>query len=555
MLKPADRIKNLFSVFLFLLCFTIFPTDAGAVNSSGKYDIAFLWSANFDNLLEYKEDVEDVLLDLSSKLRIVRKGKEFGLIYDRDMDKDYIEKILIVQNRILENRGLHPAIMIKDSGYDCAYNVSYGYGPNFDALRKRFSTIYRHLGTEVGKSLFIEKANPKRYALVYRRRGTRNSSAKVARRHSKLLRSKKIKATIICENDNEVILGESNFLDQNFNLELAEKKAASAAKKTTKKTQKKATKKSSPSPTKKQVQTITPVKIIKKTCKTAVTDRKHLAKIKKKKTSPQKSITGKNKSQNQALEEKINSYIKRIRKKGRIKRDEKTSWLVYDISSKKYLADINANTRFQAASMIKPFVALAFFHKVKKGHLVYGRKSRRKMQRMIQRSSNSSTNWVLRYAGGPRRVQKMISNNYVDILKTVKLVEYIPPGGQTYNNAASALDYSRFLNAIWHNQLPYSRELKRLMSLPGSDRIYTRTKIPHGTIVYNKTGSTARLCGDMGLLLVKGKNKKRYPYIFVGIIEKDKRTRNYGRWIASRGNIIRAVSDLAYEEMKKNYNL
>ena len=53
--------------------------------------------------------------------------------------------------------------------------------------------------------------------------------------------------------------------------------------------------------------------------------------------------------------------------------------MVYDLEKNKSVVDINADKEFQAASMIKPFVALAFFHQVKLGKLKYGPKSRRKM--------------------------------------------------------------------------------------------------------------------------------------------------------------------------------
>ena len=57
------------------------------------------------------------------------------------------------------------------------------------------------------------------------------------------------------------------------------------------------------------------------------------------------------------------------------------------------------------------------------------------------------------------------------------------------------------------------------MALPGSDRIYTGPReIPKGAKVYNKTGSTARLCGDMGILSIQGRVGKRYPYTVIGVI-------------------------------------
>ena len=66
------------------------------------------------------------------------------------------------------------------------------------------------------------------------------------------------------------------------------------------------------------------------------------------------------------------------------------------------------------------------------------------------------------------------------------------------------------------------------MALPKRGRIYTGVDgIPEGTQVYNKTGSTARLCADMGILNVPGPGGRRYPYTLVGIIEKEQNAPDY----------------------------
>ena len=252
----------------------------------------------------------------------------------------------------------------------------------------------------------------------------------------------------------------------------------------------------------------------------------------------------------------VEQYIKSMRRKGRISKDERTAWSVYDFTTGKKLVGINEDVQFQAASLIKPFFVMGFFHKVRKGGLIYGPKSRRHMERMIQHSNNRSTNWVLRQVGGPRAMHKILRTHYPQIFRDTHIVEYIPSNGRTYRNKASAHDYSRFLYALWHEDIPGAREIKRLMSLPGPDRLYTGARsIPKGTKVYNKTGSTARLCGDMGILVVKGKNGKRYPYTLVGVIEKRGRARNYGSWIRSRGNVIRRVSNLVYSGISQQHGL
>jgi len=254
------------------------------------------------------------------------------------------------------------------------------------------------------------------------------------------------------------------------------------------------------------------------------------------------------------LEAAVETYIKELRREGRISEDERTGWSVYDFTTGEKLVTINEEVQFQAASLIKPFIAAAFFHRVKNKELIYGPRSRRHMERMIHYSNNPSTNWVMRQVGGPRAVQRILEQNYPGIFRATSIVEYIPPGGKTYRNKASARDYSRFLYALWKGNIDGAREIKRLMSLPGSDRIYTGAEsIPVGTQVLNKTGSTARLCADMGILNVQGPDGKRYPYTLIGIIEKQKKAGNYTTWIRSRAEVIRDVSDIVYQGIAQRH--
>ena len=254
------------------------------------------------------------------------------------------------------------------------------------------------------------------------------------------------------------------------------------------------------------------------------------------------------------LEAAVEAYIKDLRRKGRISKDERTGWSVYDFTTGEKLVTINEEVQFQAASLIKPFIAAAFFHRVKKKELIYGPRSRRHMKRMIHYSNNPSTNWVMRQVGGPRAVQRILEQNYPGIFRATSIVEYIPAGGKTYRNKASARDYSRFLYALWKGKIVGAREIKRLMSLPGTDRIYTGAElVPVGTRVFNKTGSTARLCADVGILSVQGPDGKRYPYTLIGIIEKQGKARNYTAWIRSRAEVIRDVSDIVYQGIARRH--
>ena len=505
--------RVLFSLFLLLVLPGIL------VAKEEKYDIAYIWEDNLDLVLDYQQELEALFEpEQIRRLRIVgREDGAYGIVYDLNSDALSSAQEMIKQSEVLRKAGLSECFAIEDQGYFRLFNVSYGLGPNLEDLKKLYSRIYNYLGQEVGKNLFIEKTDSDNYTLIYRRRGDRVSTYAVAKKHRKLLKRRKIYTSITPENNNPVIFGESSYLDDS-----SEPESAVVAE---------TPKVSKPKPAKKAVV---------------------VAKAPSKPPVRQKIVLN---SGNSSVEKNIEEYIQSLRKKGKLSSDETTGWMVVDLTNGKSVVDINADQVFQAASMIKPFIALAFFHQAKEGKFIYGPKSRAKMERMIQRSDNAATNWVMRVAGGPAKCEEILRRYYSHIFKETKIIEYIPAGGKTYKNSAIPSDYVRFLQALWNNKLPYGKEMRRLMSLPGRDRLYNGTPIPQGTLVYNKTGSTAHLCGDMGILVPRDKKGRRYPYVLVGIIERSSRPQNYGNWMLSRGNVIRKVSTIVYEEMKRQYQL
>lgn len=367
------------------------------------------------------------------------------------------------------------------------YDVSYLWHGQLDDVYAYRQQVSRVLGPKVANKLKVVQKSGL-YGLIYHRRGDSAGARRVARTHSKLLRSRGLEAAAPIRSLNWTYLSGNDY-------------------------------KQSP-------------------------------------RLPKSKSTNKQREEIRDLGVAVERYIKRMRRKGRISQDERTAWSVYDFTTGRKLVGINEDVQFQAASLVKPFFAMAFFHKVRKGELIYGRKSRRHMERMIQRSNNHSTNWVMRQVGGPRAMHNILRVHYPKIFRDTQIIEYIPANGRTYRNKASARDYSRFLYALWNESIPGAGEIKRLMALPGPDRLYTGARaVPKGTKVYNKTGSTAQLCGDMGILVVKGKNGKRYPYTLVGVIEKSARARNYGSWIRSRGNVIRRVSNLVFTGISQHHGL
>lgn len=508
------------ALFLFTLFLLPAASTARPVQHGSRYNVLYIWDNDLSNLQDYKEELETQLGgEVGKRLRLIQRGDQYGIIYDCNTTALAAAKLAIRHSILLDKVELGDARAIKDEDYHELYNVSYGHGANLEALSKQYKIINSYLGAEVGKDLFIEKSSDGKYTLIYRRQSDKQSAMWVARKHAKILKKIHLSASITREDNNEVVFGESSLLDH----EEKEKEAAPAV--------------------------FVPEAVMVPKKKIPCEPVPLLVEVKK------KSLSETVVSRCSNLEKKLEEYIDGLRRTGKVAKDERTGWLVIDLTKGETIVDINVDSPYQAASMIKPLIALAYFHRFKEGKLKYTSKARRKMEAMIQRSNNGATNWVLKQVGGPRAAQKILSKHYAHLLKETSLVEYIPNGGRTYRNKASAKDYGRFLVALWRKELPQGKELRRLMALPGRDRLYSGTPIPRGTLVYNKTGTTAKLCGDMGILAPKGQNGRRYPYVVVGIIEKQKKARNYGRWKMARSKVIRHVSSMIYQEMKANYNL
>lgn len=260
-----------------------------------------------------------------------------------------------------------------------------------------------------------------------------------------------------------------------------------------------------------------------------------------------------------ALNHEVNAYIQSLRRTGRIPRDELTAWSVYDFTTGTKLVSINEERPLQAASMLKPFVAQAYFYRHVADHqgFPYTNGIRQRMTAMIRDSSNSETNYLITRAGGsPGGLQRLLQQRANGVFQQTRIVEYIPQGGRTYRNQASARDYSRYLFATWNERMPMCKEVLHYMGLPNGNRILQgATGIPSGIKLYHKTGSTARLCGNMGIVVARGRDGRPYPYTFIGIIEKSQRTNHYTSWIRDRGNVLREVSSLVYAFMKQRHNL
>lgn len=219
------------------------------------------------------------------------------------------------------------------------------------------------------------------------------------------------------------------------------------------------------------------------------------------------------------------------------------------------IVTINEHEPMQCASMVKPYVALAYFEQVSNGNKNYGHRIRNEMESMIQWSSNRATNRLMESLGGPDGVQNILEKNYGSMFDDTKIVEKIPKNGRTYENVSSADDYSDFLSALWNHELPYSDEILRIMNLPNSwdDRVFDNVpEIPaNGTKVYDKTGTTAKSIGNIGILQVTDKDGNRHAYSFVGVYDRQGRM---GYWCKDKKENIRDVSGIVYRGLEDKLN-
>lgn len=252
------------------------------------------------------------------------------------------------------------------------------------------------------------------------------------------------------------------------------------------------------------------------------------------------------------LEASVDRYIKGLRFKGVLSSTDRTSFVVYDVTQQKKVVSINEDQKMMAASLIKNFIMLAYFHEVKHKRLEHTPKNRQQLRQMIQRSANTSTNYFIRLLGGPRGVERILKWNYPYFNQT-RVVEYIPAGGRTYRNTTSARDLNKFYNQLWLGNLPYSNKMKYYFGLPNGDRMHDKTCIPSNVRVYHKTGTVYGLVADSGVLAIIDSQGKRRAYIFTGLIEDQTKTSRRNRseafwsWVGRRSDTLRRVSEAVYE--------
>jgi beta-lactamase class A len=496
-------------LFLVVLVSCITATFAHAAPGQ-RYDLAYTWDTDIQRVLDYRQRVAGSLaLASDSQLKIVGRDQEYGVVAPLNGTLAQAKSAAEQQARKLRRVGLKAAMPTRASSYQPLYHIQYSKGSNLQGLMRDYNLVKTALGGQVDLQLSIDVLGRKTYGLVNRCWAGKAEAMRIVQRHRPRLQGKQFVLTLIPATDRPSAQGSAM-----------------------------TTARSGLAPER----------------RTALLDqvRTALQNEQPKATGPVGDVAS---GPVAGVNTKINSFLSTQKAKGRLRNKERAALVAYDLSSNSYVASVNAQRSFQAASMIKPFVALAFFHQVDKGKATYTPQHRRMMEAMIQHSSNEATNWFIRQLGGPARCEALLKKEFGRLLKQVRIREYIPPGGKTYKNSVPPTDYIQFLRALWNYQLPNSKEMLRVMSLPGPDRILCGTEIPAGTQVYNKTGTTSLLCGDMGILVMRSRDGHKIPFAIVGIVERSSPAPDYKQWMASGGGVIRDFSSLVYGEMKRKYNL
>lgn len=424
------------------------------------------------------------------------------------------------------------AVVVSSGVVDATWNVRYGQPGPEEAQQRVWATVSRLLGTGVAKALVVETISDGTHQVIYRRRGDRTGTSQVAAHHARLLRSVGLEAVAVPDSFGTLTFDATTASEATLDLPDVNALIADEA------------------------EAEPPPSVEAEVAEASAKEDTGIAEPSEGVATPGPHPPPACYDGLPSLQAQINAHIQDLRASGRVTGVERTAWLVHDLVADRTICAINADLPLQAASMIKPFVALAFFHQVSKGKLAYGEQSLVHMERMIRDSNNSSTNWVMERVGGPAACHAILHKHYGAIVDQLDLVEYIPSSGCTYRNRASARDHARLLQAVWRDQVPSARELRRVLNLPGPDRLYCAVpQIPAGTEVYNKTGTTAMCCGDMGILVARTQHGHRVPYVIVGVIERSNRTSQYTSWSHARADVIRGVSGLTYGYLREVYDL
>ncbi len=214
-----------------------------------------------------------------------------------------------------------------------------------------------------------------------------------------------------------------------------------------------------------------------------------------------------------ALNQEVEKKIQSLRAAGKLEKDDHVSVVAFDLENEHFMAHVESTEPRNAASLIKPFIMLAAYHKVKTGTPA-PEWLERQIEQMIVNSNNPASRKVLRFIGGPEEAQRIITQYG---FANTKLKEYIPSNGRTYKNQTSANDLNVLLYQLHHGQVvdrDYSTRMLRYLDQ------YTTSRLASFESQYTigLAGKTGYVAGTQAeATQVTLPNGKKYN--FVAIVE------------------------------------
>ena len=271
-----------------------------------------------------------------------------------------------------------------------------------------------------------------------------------------------------------------------------------------------------------------------------------------------------------SLEAIILEYMKEVYTKNKLKRNDKLSIVVQDLTTGKLLVSLRSRQSVKSASTIKVPILHAYMIQRFNGNFIESSSHKKLIEEMIRFSNNQSTNTIIKLLGGTENIQRILNNT--KLYKELSLKETIPEDGRTYRNKISAADLNQLFVNIWFKRVigaKYSaqinkeaaREMLYLLSLPGhswlKDRIKADTCFSANKSVklWDKTGFVKGVNGNAGVIEIDTPHGRR-AYSLVMFMEREDYQTIEGdsnRWSERVSLHMRKISEITFAFISNRY--
>jgi beta-lactamase class A len=238
-----------------------------------------------------------------------------------------------------------------------------------------------------------------------------------------------------------------------------------------------------------------------------------------------------------ALTKPMLKLTARLRNLAALNHQIKPGIFIYDYNTGKYV-DVNANTEFSTASMIKIPILLQLFRRVDEGFVNLNDKMvltdyyitegsgflqykppgtkltvLRLAQQMIQESDNTATNMLLSAIGGVNDFNRAVKSWG---FSTTHMSNWLPDLEGT--NVATPRDFGKLLYNIDNPDFLSLRSRAKIINIMSNvrNRFLIQAGLPDNVQFIHKTGDIGRMLGDAGIVILPDGRK----YIIVVMAER-----------------------------------